>query len=101
MVPEFVQCCSVFSRQQEPEGKGGHSPFMHMQQQQPQRPPYMSGPPTMTPGEADNILAMHSMSGSGLSAPEPPTWLVLCWVCAGGLPPPPFIQYLLGGRIRI
>eukprot|EP00667_Euglena_gracilis_P001015 EG_transcript_1015 len=57
-------------------GKGGHSPFMHMQQQQPQRPPYMSGPPTMTPGEADNILAMHSMSGSGLSAPEPPPWSV-------------------------
>eukprot|EP00668_Euglena_longa_P034418 GGOE01044228.1.p1 GENE.GGOE01044228.1~~GGOE01044228.1.p1 ORF type:complete len:1175 (+),score=274.81 GGOE01044228.1:57-3527(+) len=55
-------------------GKGApsaaHSPFMHMQRQ------FMSSPPTMTPGEADNILAMHSMSGSGLSAPEPPPWSV-------------------------
>jgi len=57
-------------------GKGGGPPPFPPYAQGERSPLYppMSAPlpPTMTPGEADNILAMHSMTGSGLSASAPP-----------------------------
>eukprot|EP00669_Euglena_mutabilis_P008177 TRINITY_DN3290_c0_g1_i1.p1 TRINITY_DN3290_c0_g1~~TRINITY_DN3290_c0_g1_i1.p1 ORF type:complete len:307 (-),score=82.94 TRINITY_DN3290_c0_g1_i1:416-1336(-) len=67
-----------------PAGKGGYGadprgggppPFPPYAQgeRSPLYPPMSAPlPPTMTPGEADNILAMHSMTGSGLSASAPP-----------------------------
>lgn len=61
-----------------PQHYGGYATGPGKGQWQMHRPqmylPGAAAPPTMTPGEADNILAMHSMSGSGLTAPEPPPW---------------------------